>query len=61
LVKLLVTLGLQTSNGEAKRSITQGAVKINEQKMEDPNADIAVQDCDVLQVGKRKFAKIKLV
>lgn len=61
LVKLLVVLGLQSSNGEAKRSITQGAVKLNELKAEDPNADVAIQDGDIVQVGKRKFAKIKLV
>ncbi|ANE47446.1 tyrosyl-tRNA synthetase [Paenibacillus swuensis] len=61
LVKLLVTLGLQASNGEAKRSITQGAVKINEEKKDDPNADILPAEGDVIQVGKRKFVKVKLV
>lgn len=60
LVNLLVTLGLQASNGEAKRSITQGAVKINEQKVTDPNAVVTVEDGDILQVGKRKFVKVKL-
>lgn len=60
LVKLLVTLGLQTSNGEAKRSVMQGGVKVNEQKLDDPNADLMVNDGDIIQVGKRKFAKIKL-
>ncbi|MFD2612887.1 tyrosine--tRNA ligase [Paenibacillus gansuensis] len=60
LIKLLVTLGLQSSNAEAKRSIQQGAVKINEVKQEDPNGEVALQDGDVIQVGKRKFARIKL-
>lgn len=59
--KLLVALGLQASNGEAKRSIQGGAVRLNEQRIDDPNADVAVKDGDVVQVGKRKFAKIKLV
>ncbi|CAG7630904.1 tyrosine--tRNA ligase [Paenibacillus allorhizosphaerae] len=58
--KLLVTLGLQSSGSEAKRSVTQGAVKINEQKMDDANERITVQDGDIVQVGKRKFAKISL-
>ena len=61
LINLLVELGLQSSNSEAKRSIAQGAVKINEQKRTDPYEAIAVADGDIVQVGKRKFAKIKLV
>lgn len=61
IIRLLVALGLQESNGEAKRSVAQGAVKHNERKVEDPNAVIALSDGDVIQVGKRKFAKIKLV
>ncbi|WP_166238178.1 tyrosine--tRNA ligase [Paenibacillus turpanensis] len=60
IVKLLVTLGLQSSNGEARRSVQGGAVKINEQKISDPNADITVQDGDVVQVGKRLFAKVRI-
>lgn len=60
LVKLLVTLGLQATNGEAKRSIQQGGVRLNEEKVTDPNASVEVKDGDILQVGKRKFAKIKL-
>lgn len=61
IIKLLVTSGLQSSNGEARRSITQGAVRLNEEKVGDVNADIAIQSGDIVQVGKRKFAKIKLV
>jgi len=61
LIKLLVLLGLQSSNGEARRSIAQGAVKVNEVKVDDINAELAIADGDVVQVGKRKFAKIKLV
>ncbi|MFD0697484.1 tyrosine--tRNA ligase [Paenibacillus sp. GCM10027628] len=61
LIKLLVTLELQASNGEARRSIEQGAVKINEQKMTDIHAEVVPQDGDIVQVGKRKFARIELV
>lgn len=60
-IKLLVDLGLQASNGEAKRSIQGGAVRINEQKVEDPGASIAIASGDIIQVGKRKFAKVNLV
>ncbi|AIQ12640.1 tyrosine--tRNA ligase [Paenibacillus durus] len=60
LIKLLTVIGFAASNGEAKRSIQQGAVKLNEQKLTDPNADIVPQDGDIIQVGKRKFAKLTL-
>lgn len=60
IVKLLTTLGLQASGSEAKRSVQQGAVKINEEKIDDPNAEITPADGDVIQVGKRKFAKLSL-
>ena len=61
LVKLLTMLGFAGSNGEAKRSIQQGSVKLNEVKMEDPNGVFTPQEGDVIQVGKRKLAKLTLV
>lgn len=60
LIKLLVLLGLAPSNGEARRSIQQGAVKLNEEKLTDVQAEVALNDGDVVQVGKRQFAKIRL-
>jgi tyrosyl-tRNA synthetase len=60
IIKLLVTLGLQSSNGEARRSITQGAVKVNQEKVEDIHAELKIVDGDIVQVGKRKFAKVKI-
>ncbi|GAB2702565.1 tyrosine--tRNA ligase [Paenibacillus thermoaerophilus] len=59
LTKLLVELGLQSSNGEARRSVQQGAVKINGEKQDDPLAELEPRDGDIVQVGKRKFARIK--
>ncbi len=61
IVKLLTELGLQPTSSEARRSVQQGAVRINEEKISDVNADVTLHDGDVLQVGKRKFVKIKLV
>ncbi|MCP1306021.1 tyrosine--tRNA ligase [Paenibacillus tyrfis] len=60
IVKLLVTLGLQSSGSEARRSVQQGAVKINEEKIDDPNAELTPQGGEIVQVGKRKFARITL-
>jgi tyrosyl-tRNA synthetase len=59
IVKLLVSMGLQASYGEARRSIEQGAVKINETKIMNIHESINPQDGDIIQVGKRKFVKIK--
>jgi tyrosyl-tRNA synthetase len=60
ITKLLVSLKLQTSLSEARRNIQGGAIYVNEARIHDPNADLIVKDGYVVQVGKRKFAKIKL-
>ena len=59
-VKLLTRLELVPSNGEARRMIKQGAVKIDEQKVEAANVDVEVADGMVVQVGKRKFSRVKV-
>jgi tyrosyl-tRNA synthetase len=58
--KLLTHCKLVASGGEAKRSIKQGGVRINEEKVTDPQAQITPVDGMVVQVGKRKFAKLKI-
>ncbi|MDQ8733483.1 tyrosine--tRNA ligase [Paenibacillus sp. LHD-38] len=60
IVKLLTVFALQSTSSEARRSVQQGAVRINEEKITDINADVLPKDGDILQVGKRKFVKIKL-
>ncbi|MDH6672757.1 tyrosyl-tRNA synthetase [Paenibacillus sp. LBL] len=60
LIKLLTQLGFAASNAEARRSIQQGAVKWNEEKWTDIYGEITPQDGDIIQVGKRKFARLKL-
>jgi tyrosyl-tRNA synthetase len=61
IVKLLTALGLQQSGSEARRSVQQGAVRVNERRVADPNESVTPRDGDIVQVGKRKFAKIRLV
>lgn len=58
--KLFTLAGLTASNGEAKRSIQQGAARIDAEKVENVDIDIEVRDGIILQIGKRKFAKIRL-
>ncbi|MGE7826337.1 tyrosine--tRNA ligase [Paenibacillus sp. NPDC093718] len=60
LINLLTLLGFAASNGEARRSIQQGAVKWNGEKCSDIYSEIVPQDGDVVQVGRRKFARLKL-
>lgn len=49
---------LCSSSSEGQRMVKQGAVKINGEKLEDPRALISESSAFVLQVGKRKFARI---
>ncbi|WP_027415535.1 tyrosine--tRNA ligase [Aneurinibacillus terranovensis] len=58
IVKLLVSLKLCSSNGEARRMVQQGAVKINEEKVASVDDQVAVEEGMIVQVGKRKFAKV---
>jgi len=58
--KLLLVCGLAASGGEGKRAILQGGVRINHEKITDPNQEILPQDGMIIQVGKRKFAKLKV-
>lgn len=60
IVKLLTDAGLCSSNGEARRMIQQGGVRLNSGKVSDVEAQIQVENGMILQVGKRKFAKIRL-
>lgn len=56
--KLLTLAGLVSSNSEARRLVKQGGVKINSEKVLDVDSEVKVTDGLLLQVGKRKFAKI---
>lgn len=57
---LLKEAGLVASTSEAIRMIKQNAVKIDGEKVEDNKLEITKGNEAVYQVGKRKFAKIKL-
>ena len=61
LFDLLFKLKLASSKSEAKRLIKQGGVKINDESITNEMSKITPKDGDVIRVGKRKFAKIKLV
>ena len=56
---LLKESGLVQSTSEAMRLVKQGAVKINDEKIDDPKLSIKKNQELLVQVGKRRFLKIK--
>ena len=60
IANLLKDAGLTASTSEAIRLINQGAVKIDGEKVSDPKLEISVNAESVYQVGKRKFARVKI-
>ncbi len=56
LPKFLTDNGLTTSTSEGRRSINQGAVRINGEKVEEENILLSGQM--VIQLGKRKFLRV---
>jgi len=59
IVKLIVDAGLVDKNNEARRNIEGGGVRIDDVRMEDPRGVVEIRDGMVLQVGKRKFRRIR--
>jgi len=59
--QLLKQAGLVTSTSEALRMIEQGAVKLDGEKITDKGLTLARGVTVVAQVGRRKFAKVKIV
>ena len=60
LAQVLKQAGLTASTSEALRMIEQGAVRADGDKVSDKSVAITVGETLVLQVGKRKFAKVTL-
>lgn len=58
LPSLLCGAGLTKSNGEARRLISQGAVKVDGVRIDDETIDHADLVDRVIQVGKRRFARL---
>ena len=55
--------GLTSSNGDARRLVTQGGAEINGKKISDPKAVITLSDLDddgelLLKAGKKRFMRV---
>jgi len=57
--KALVNAKLEPSTSQARRDIKQGAVRIDQKKISDMKMNLEIGEY-ILQVGKRKFAKVKV-
>lgn len=58
---LLKDAGLTSGTSDSNRMIKQGAVKIDGEKISDNKLIVSVGSEAIYQVGKRKFAKVKLL
>ena len=58
---LLTAAGITPSNSEANRKLKERAVKVDGEVIEDPAMTFAPGFEGVLQVGKRNFARVRLV
>ena len=58
--KLLLHCNLVSSGSDGKRMIKQGAVEIDKNKISDPNTLITPTDGMIIQLGKRKFARLRI-
>jgi tyrosyl-tRNA synthetase len=60
ILKVLKQAELVPSTNEATRLIEQGGVKVNGEKVTDKNLALRRGETVVIQVGKRKFARVRL-
>jgi tyrosyl-tRNA synthetase len=60
LPRLLVGVGLAASNGEARRAVSQGGVRLDGEVLTDPDAEFPPETLlgKVLQVGRRRFVRL---
>ena len=61
IANVLKEAGLTGTTSEAMRMIQQGGVKLDGEKISDKALQIAKGACVVLQIGKRKFARVKII
>ena len=59
IAQALVNCEIEPSTSQARRDIKQGAVKVNQEKISDIKLQLSNGEY-ILQVGKRKFAKLKV-
>jgi tyrosyl-tRNA synthetase len=61
IVKLLTESGLAETSSEARRLIEQGGVYLNENRIQDVEYTVKLDEEFILKVGKRRFVKVSPV
>ncbi len=63
LSRVLAEAGLAASNSEARRLITQGGVRVDDERVTDPRGEVpAAPGTELLvRAGKRRFARIRFI
>jgi tyrosyl-tRNA synthetase len=61
IANLLQQAGLVPSTSEALRMIRQGAVRIQGERMQDRGLRLPKGSCQIVQVGKRRFARVSVI
>lgn len=61
LANALKDAGLVSSTSEAFRMLKQGAVKLDQQRVEDKGLQLAPGSETIAQVGKRRYARIRVI
>jgi tyrosyl-tRNA synthetase len=61
LPRLLVAVGFADSNSDARRQVESGSVRLNGEPVTNPDAEFTPSDLrgQVLQVGRRRFARLR--
>lgn len=59
ILELLAVTGLSPSKSEGRRLITQGGVKVESKRIESIDHEVDLTKEQTIQVGKRKFLKVK--
>jgi tyrosyl-tRNA synthetase len=59
--RLLVALGLAGSNSDARRKLAEGAVRLDGERLDDPDVELATAALSgrILQVGKARFVRLE--
>ena len=57
-VALLKAAGLAASNGEARRLIQQGGIRVDGETVSSVDSAVSVDEPHLLQAGKRRFVRV---
>ncbi len=59
-LRLIVACGFAATNGEARRLIEDSGIRLNGEVVKEPTGTLAIKTGDILQRGKRKFARLEV-